>query len=916
LKSTEPVDDLDAFLLNAIGGAASAFVADVHATLAAPGQVISHYRIVDVVGEGGSGTVCRAFDAKLQRTVALKFLAPTFEGASARLAQEARAASALQHPAICTVYDFDEQDGRRFLVMELLEGETLKARLGRGPLPEADALRAARAIASGLEAAHARGLVHCDIKPANVFLTRDGATKILDFGIAQRQRDAPTAVKAANRSPLTSGTDGYMSPEQQRGEEVDARTDVYALGVLLRQAVGRPSPALHRLVERMTAPDRSDRLASMTDVVAALDAVPRARARAWRPALGAAALVALVAIPVAWRFWPRTPPMAERDFILVAAVDNHTNNAVFDDVLTDTVGVQIGQSPFLTVFAGSRLADELKQMRQPADARITPAMARDICERAGIKAFISGSIAPVGTGFVVRLEAVNARTGDFLSRQQAEAASPNDVVRIVGREADALRADLGESYQSLQRFNVPAGSATTASLDALRAFRQGQLLMAQGTAASAKAVPFFERATELDPDFALAYARLAAAYENMREPKRSADAARQAFERRERVTERERYQISAHYYGIVSGELSKAIEALDMWTQAFPADAPPHNALSGYLKEAGQLERAAEQGELAVRLTPTSALFHSNLAGAYMRLSNFRRATQVSTDAVAAHVDNSTTHRFLQTLAFISGDRDAMAREARWRSSGTAAYATTEYEGSLAAAEGRFHDARELYPRAIALTEREGLAERAAEYRARLAAIELAAGRPADARALAAQVLTQDVGRPIVADAAIVLASVGDAAGLKAIERLAAEYPRDEHVRDLWRPLVAAAAAIHAGRPADTVAPLRLLDTIDRGDHGLMRGAYSLGIASLAAHDARGARAAFERVLANRGIVALTPMYALAQLGRARALALDGATAEARAAYEQFFATWTRADADAAPLQQARAEYARLKPAS
>jgi len=916
LRSTEPDDDIDRALLGAIGGAAAAFVSDLRSAAAAPGDTISHYRILEIIGEGGSGTVCRAFDEKLQRTVALKFLAPSYDAASTRLEREARAATALQHPAICTVHDFDERDGRRFLVMELLEGETLKARLARGRLPEPDALRLARIIASGLDAAHARGLVHCDIKPANIFLTRDGGIKILDFGIAQRQRDAATAVKASHRSPLTSGTDGYMSPEQQRGEEVDGRADVYALGIVLRHMIDRPSPGLVRLVDRMTQPERSARPASMAEVLAALDALSRARARGLTRGALAAVLLAIVAGGIAWKIWPRKPAIVERDFILIAAVDNRTPNAMFDDVLTDTVAVQVGQSPFLTVFAGPRLADVLKQMRQPADARITPAMAREICERAGLKAFVAGSIAAVGTGYVIRLDAVNAASGDFLSRQQADVASVDEVVRAIGREAAALRADLGESYQSLQRFNVSAGSATTASLDALRAFRQGQQLMAQGTAASAKAAPFFERAIELDPDFAVAYARLAAAYENLREPTRSAEAAREAFERRDRVTERERYQISAHYYGIVSGELSKAIEAFDMWTEAYPADPLPHNGLSGYLKDAGDLERAAEQAAIAVRLAPGVALYRSNLAGAYMRLSQFDRAAQVCADAVKAGLDNSTTHRFLQTLALMAGDRDATAREAQWRSAGTAAYANTEYEASVAGAFGRFRAARELYPRAIALTEREGLDDRAAEYRVRFASVELAAGRESAARALAQQVLASHPGRVTAADAAFVLAATGDASGIRIVDQLAADYPRDEHLRTLWRPLATAAAAVHGGRPADAIAPLRLLDTIDRGDHALMRGAYWLGLASLAAHDGPGARAAFQRVVDNRGVVALTPLYALAQLGVARARVLEGAPADARAAYERFFTLWKDADADAPALQQARAEYARLRPAS
>ncbi len=912
-------DAIDRLLFHAVEEAAAAFVADLRADEVQSGQVVSHYRVLESIGEGGMGIVCKAIDLRLDRLVALKFLRPSGRGNGQQrelLEREARAASSLNHPSICTVHDIDEDAGRRFIVMEYLDGETLKARLARGPMAEPEAIDTALAIASALTAAHARHIVHCDIKPSNIVLAADGGLKVLDFGIARLQRDASTDVGHTGRRGPASGTRAYMSPEQARGEEIDQRTDIFSLGAVLREMVAAPSPALSRVIATMMCDERSARYQAMTAVAAALRDIRAPRARR-RPGVLAAISAAVVILAgagsyAAWRAWLRPPVLTARDWILVGAVDNRTQDPIFNDVLDDTVSVQIGQSPFLTVFAGTRLVDQLKDMRRPADQRITPDVAREVCERAGIKAFVTGSIAEVGSRYVVRLDAVNARTGDYLSRQQLDVDSRDRVLQAIGQEASALRRDLGESYQSLQRFNVPVETATTSSLEALRAFRQGQALMAQGTSASLKAVPFFQRAIELDPDFAVAYARLGVAYENAREQKRSEEAARQAFLRRERVSERERYQIAARYYGIATGEQSKAIEAMEMWTQAYPADPLPHNALMAYMKDLGRLERAAEHGETAVRLAPASAIYVSNLAGAYVRLGQFDRAAEVCAGAVRNHLDNSTIHRFLHIIALVKGDAAGVAREAEWRTVGTSAYANTEFEAEVAGAAGRLREARELYQRAITLTERQGLDDRAAEYRVRLALLENHVGRDTDAAALARRVLADNRSRLIAADAAFVLAAAGDSGGAAAIDRLAQESPLDERLRDVWRPLIAGVRAIRAGHPASAIEPLRLLESGDRGDHAQMRGAFYLGEAYLATGSGSAARDAFQRVIHNRGVVVTSPLYALAHLGLARAETRLGATTDARAAYERFFEMWKDADADLPVMRAARVEYARL----
>lgn len=910
------MDDVDRILLDAIAQEASDFVTDLQAEGLANGQRLSHYRIIECIGEGGMGLVYKAEDEKLHRIVALKLLLASPHTAAwrrERLEHEARAASALDHPSICMVHDFDEDDGHRFIVMEYLTGETLKARAARGPLTDTEVLAVARGVAAALEAAHSRNLLHCDIKPANIFLTSRGGIKVLDFGIAKFQHET-----AANEpAPAAVGTRAYMSPEQARGETLDQRTDIYSLGAVLRELVPGPGGRLAHLIFKMTAADRGQRFTSMVEVTAALDAAQKKGARRPRLVAAAVAAAAIVLAVGAWAWLrPSAPVPAERDWILIGEFENRTPDPAFSDVLGDVVSVQIGQSPYLMIFPESRIAEQLELMRRPPGQALTAAVAREICERVGITNYLTGSIAALGSGYIVRLDALNARTGDYVARQQLSADDHAGVLRAIGAATSAIRQTLGESHQSIQRFDVPVETATTASLEALRAFRLGQLQLQQGTANSMKAVPYFKRAIEIDPDFALAYARLGVAYSNARENKRSEDAARQAFLRRERVSERERYEIAARYYDNVSGEASKAVEAAEMWAQTYPGDGRAVNTLSAFYKNIGDLERARDSGEVAVGLTPTSTLFRSNLAGAYLRLGQFDRAAAVCNEAIREKLDNSTTHRFLHTIAIVTGDEATAAREEAWRATGTSDYANIEYRASVAGANGRIRQARSLYQQAVQLTERQGLTDRAAEYRLRWATLELLTGHGHEGARIAREVLAGDSGRLLQAEAAFVLAAAGDAAAGQVMARLRRDYPDDEYIHRLWSPLGSGVTDLRAGRPSATVEQLRLLNTYDRGDHALMRPSYYLGLAHLSLKSGRDARPWFQKIIDNRGVVVLHPLYALAHLGLARAAALDGSGEAASRAYETFFEVWKDADPDLAIVTGARREYARLRPVS
>jgi Flp pilus assembly protein TadD len=902
-------DALDRLLFDAIGREAAALAGEITRAQLAEGDWLSHYRIIAPIGDGGMGAVYKAYDSKLQRVVALKVLhhAPHPDARlRERLEHEARAASALDHPSICVVHDFDEVEGRRFIVMEYLTGVTLREH-ARDGLPERVAIQIGMAIASALKAAHQRHIVHCDIKPANIFITERGEVKVLDFGIARLRRGERQPPSTEPSS--AAGTRHFMSPEQARGEAVDERTDIYALGAVLRSIVSAPSTGLSRVIARMTDPDKDRRYQSIRDARAALVTIAAARSR--RPWLVAAAVALAILGTLGWSAM-RAPILAERDWILVGDFENRTGDPAFDDVLGDVAAVQLSQSPYLIVYPEARLAEQLALMRRPADQRLTAGVAQEICERAGIKAFVTGAIVPVGSELLVRLDVVDARTGDYLAREQSEAADHRGVLRAVGAASTAVRRTLGESYQSIARFDVPAESATTASLEALRAFRLGQEQMRMGTSNALKAVPFFKRAIELDPEFALAHARLAVAYANARENKRSEEASRMAFQHRERVSTRERYEIETRYYDNVSGEISKAVESVEVWAKTFPTDPRPFNTLSAYYKNLGRLEEAAASGTTSQQLLPSSNIYRSNLAGAYFRLSLFDRAREICEQAIRDGLDNSTTHRFLQQIAEITGDAAMAGREAEWRARHTSDYAHTEYEASVAGAAGRLGDARRLYRDAIALAMRDRLTDRAAEYQMRLAWLEIFAGDAKAAAGIGQAVLSAEVGRLLRADAALALVAAGVPHGARELVRLESEFPDDEYLQDLWQPLVSAVSDLRMGRARQAIDALRPLEAYDRGDHALMRPSYYLGLACLAANDAAGARRAFQKIVDNRGVVANSALYAIAHVGLARAAALAGDVDGARRAYGQFFALWKDADPALPILIAARAEYARL----
>ena len=949
-------------------------------------KIVGRFEIAAPLGAGSMGEVYQAHDHKLGRDVAVKLLSPalaTSEEHLLRFEREARAASALNHPHICTVYDVGqapEADGRPYLVMELLRGLTLFESMAAGPMPVGTVIGLAVQIAEALEAAHSAGIIHRDLKPANIFVTTRGDAKLLDFGLAAMM-ELPDDLAGEAANPLTSlgtavGTVLYMSPEQALGDPLDARTDIFSFGVVLYEMLtarrafegrsttaivdsilhGAPAglageaglipPAIRRLLQRMMEKQRDRRPSSAAEVAAQLRAVQSGSiagreyagtaplsgsasnlelgsgvfrraptdgpgepstsslltktvaTRRLRDGAPIALILLLIAVAAyAGYSWYRggAPSLASREPLLLADFSNTTGEAVFDGTLKNALEIQRRQSPYLNVGPASQVRSTLQMMQRSPNEPVTAAVARDVCERMGVKAVMLGSIAPLAPAYVITLEAQACQSGDTFAREQMQAMTRTDVLASVSAAAARIRERLGESIGSIQRFNVPAHNATTRSLEALKAYSMG--VDTRLKTGDVQAIPLFEHALELDPNFALAAARLGAIYTNLGDLQQAQTYMKRAFTRSESLSEPERLFIRSHYHYIVTGRLDDAVATYRLWIGTYPDDWVPHNNLSTTYGRLNRLEEAETEARTAVQLAPNSVVAYQQRTRALLALGRLAEAKAVTREAASRGLESSVIHMLAFDLAFIDKDAGGMQEHLRAAASRADGYLVLTEAARAAFASGDIATSRTLYAQAVTVARTARVNDIATSLIAEQALGNAVVGDTTLARDQLQKAVggRGDAGTETLWTAALAAAFLGrspQAAQLtQAYQALA---PRAPDIVGVQIPMLVAAAALTSNDGRRALAALNSATPYERSASPWLQ--YLRGLAHMANREHGLAADEFRMVIARPGNQPTNIVHTLSHLQLARAVRAGGDHTRARQAYADFAAAWGKAD--------------------